>query len=171
MSSERHHTQTMLQVYYTLCNNGCQPKMRFLFLKTWHFHKPWYNINEIRQTDRRLALKIHFEMTASFGQGRSFLSCYINNKCYYWNNKCEKQKQLAICNHQHRPPFKESEKCPLKKRANRPPFKVYLIPTVLYHYFTVFASKITPCILMTKRIKIISEKQPVKLDKQKIYAI
>ena len=63
------------------------------------------------------------------------------------------------------------KKCPLKKRADRPPFKVHLIPTVLYHYITVFASKITPYFLMTKRIKIISEKQPVKLDKQKIYAI
>ena len=29
---------------------------------------------------------------------------------------------------------------PLKKRANRPPFKVHLIPTTLYHYSLAFAS-------------------------------
>ena len=32
---------------------------------------------------------------------------------------------------------------PLKKRANRPPFKVRLIPTILYHYIHIFASIIS----------------------------
>ena len=41
------------------------------------------------------------------------------------------------------PLIQRVKRYPLKKRANRPPFKVRLIPTILYHYIHIFASIIS----------------------------
>ena len=113
----------------------------------------WYNISEIRQTDRRLALKIHFEMTESFGRGGHFFFVILQTSAIIdtisesnKNNSSYVTISTALLS-------KRAKSALRKKRANRPPFKVRLIPTTLYHYSLAFASIIKAIYFNEKKNK------------------
>ena len=119
-----------------------------------------YNKNR-KATDRRLAL-ISFRNKSSAWLGMAVYFFFVilttsatietmrvNNK----NNSLYVTISTALLS-------KRAKSALRKKRANRPPFKVRLIPTTLYHYSLAFASIIKAIYFNEEKNKKIIQKMP-----------